>query len=48
MSFAIFCAADLIKYEDTIIWGSFNGRTTAFGAVNLGSNPSPQAKQKQV
>lgn len=28
-----------------IIPGSSNGRTVAFEAINLGSNPSPGAKQ---
>lgn len=28
----------------TIIWGSSNGRTVAFEAINWGSNPCPQAR----
>lgn len=30
-----------------IIWGSSNGRTAAFEAVNWGSSPCPQAHKKK-
>ena len=30
---------------DVYIWGSSNGRTAAFEAVNWGSNPCPQARK---
>lgn len=30
-------------YSESVIAGSSNGRTAAFEAVSLGSNPSPRA-----